>query len=319
VCDNTRSSRFFGHCYTEFDDFGNNEKIEMSTSTDGGQTWGAPRTTAAGDYGTGGQPVVQPNGTVIVPIDDAEEENVLAFRSTDGGASWSAAVKVSPIRFHVDAGGLRSAALPSAAIGRAGRVYVAWQDCRFRAGCSSNDIVLSMSDDGLHWSPVDRVPIDPVSSGADHFIPGLAVDPLTSGAQTRLALTYYYYPSASCTVETCQLDVGTVRSSDDGAHWTAPVQLAGPMSLSWLPETGLGYMVGDYISTSFVNHDPRPFFALAKPPVGGLFNEAIYTIQGHLEQGGGQLQPAQQDNPTSIWPGSVAPTDRAPAAPVTRR
>src|SRR6266480_4587549 len=45
VCDDTASSPFFGHCYTEFDDFGNLNRIQMSTSTNGGTTWGAPKTT----------------------------------------------------------------------------------------------------------------------------------------------------------------------------------------------------------------------------------------------------------------------------------
>src|SRR2546423_1552754 len=57
VCDNTRSSPFFGHCYTEFDDFGHVNAIKMSTSTDGGRTWGAPLDAAAGDHGIGGQPL----------------------------------------------------------------------------------------------------------------------------------------------------------------------------------------------------------------------------------------------------------------------
>jgi BNR repeat-like domain len=277
VCDNTRSSRFFGHCYTEFDD-GVTGLIKMSTSTDGGQTWSAPLETAAHDLGFAGEPVVQPNGTVVVPIDDFNETRILTFRSTDGGASWSAAVTVSPITQHFTAvTTLRTSALLSAAIDAAGRVYVVWQDCRFRAGCTSNDMVVSTSNDGINWSPVRRVPIDPVDSGADHFIPGLAVDPHSSGSRARLALAYYYYPSATCTTATCQLDVGFIQSPDGGVHWGTPTQLAGPMNLGWLPNTSQGVMVGDYISTSFLGGDPKPFFAVAKPPSGGLLNEATYT------------------------------------------
>ena len=90
-----------------------------------------------------------------------------------------------------------------------------------------------------------------MSSGVDHFIPGLAVDPATSGASAHLALTYYFYPNAACTPATCQLDVGYVSSPDGGAHWGAPTQLAGPMSLGDIAATSQGPMVGDYISTSF--------------------------------------------------------------------
>ena len=35
--------------------------------------------------GLGGQPVVQPNGTVIVPVTTGNEIGIRAFRSTDGG------------------------------------------------------------------------------------------------------------------------------------------------------------------------------------------------------------------------------------------
>ena len=68
VCDNTASSPFYGNCYTEFDDSKLVDQIEMSTSTDGGQTWGTAQPTADHAHGIGGQPLVQPNGTVIVPI-----------------------------------------------------------------------------------------------------------------------------------------------------------------------------------------------------------------------------------------------------------
>jgi hypothetical protein len=38
--------------------------------------------------GLDGQYLVQPGGTIIVPIDNANESAVLAFTSTNGGGSW---------------------------------------------------------------------------------------------------------------------------------------------------------------------------------------------------------------------------------------
>jgi BNR repeat protein len=304
TCDNHPSSPFFGHCYTEFDDFAQGDKIEMSTSTDGGKTWGAPQGLPAGDLGRytqlglGGQPVVQPDGTVVVPIDNLISTEVRSFRSTDGGDSWSTTVSVSPISSHVVAGGLRAGPLPSAEVDRAGNVYVVWADCRFRAGCSSNDLVMSKSADGLNWTPPVRIPIDPLDSGADHFIPGLAVNPLTAGPQARLALTYYTYPRADCTVATCELNVGFISSTDGGSTWTSPTKLAGPMGLDWLANTSQGRMVGDYISTSFVNNDAVPFFAEANPPTGGIFDEAIATVPGGLHISQGQVPSAGKKEPT---------------------
>ena len=40
VCDNTATSRFYGHCYSEWDSTDAGDLIQMSTSTDGGITWG---------------------------------------------------------------------------------------------------------------------------------------------------------------------------------------------------------------------------------------------------------------------------------------
>jgi hypothetical protein len=286
VCDNHRSSPFFGHCYTQYDDFGDADRIKMITSTDGGLTWSAPANTAGNDLGLGGQPVVQPDGTVIVPISNLAFTALQAFRSTDGGRTWSTAVPVTSTPLHPVAGGLRASTSPSAEVDGAGKVYAVWADCRLRTGCSANDIVMSTTKDGLNWSPVARVPIDPVDSRADHFIPGLAVDPHSSGAHARLALTYYSYPNANCTVATCELTVGFVSSRDGGRSWSAPTQLAGPMRLDWLADTTQGRMVGDYISTSFVHKRAVPFFAVAGPPSGGRFDEAIATLPGGLRVSG---------------------------------
>src|SRR5436305_3267070 len=280
VCDNTPSSPFYGHCYTEFDNFGQGDLEYMSTSADGGRRWSTPVATAGNDKGLGGQPLVQPNGTVVVPFESLNGKEA-AFRSTDGGASWSRAVTISAARFADVAGPLRTSPLPSAEIDGAGNVYVAWEDCRFRKTCTSNDVVFSKSADGVSWSDPKRVPIDPVTSGADHFIPGLAVDRRTSGAGAHLALTYYFYPDATCTGG-CQLSVGYISSPDGGDHWGDALQLSGPMSLDQIAQTSQGPMVGDYISTSFSGGLATTVFAVGKPPTTAAFDEAMYAPTSRL-------------------------------------
>jgi hypothetical protein len=277
ACDNTPTSPFYGNCYTEFDNFAETDLEYMSTSTDGGQTWSVPVSPVGNPRGLGGQPVVQPNGTVIVPFETING-NIAAFRSTDGGQSWSKAATISRIAFHPVAGGLRTSPLPTAEIDGAGRAYVAWEDCRFRAGCSANDIVFSTSTDGVNWSAVVRVPIDDPAGTVDHFIPGLGVDRSTAGSGAHLALTYYYYPDAACTVATCQLDVGFISSPNGGATWGSPTQLAGPTSLTDIANTSQGRMVGDYISTSFNSSGTAAtVFAVGKPHSGTVFDEAMYS------------------------------------------
>lgn len=276
VCDNGASSPFRGHCYTELDNFGDGDRELMSTSTDGGASWSVPIQTAGHDKGIGGQPLVQPDGTVVVPFESLDGK-ISAFVSNDGGASWTKAVKIAAARAHAVAGGLRTSPLPTAEIAGDGTVYVAWQDCRFRAHCSANDIVFSKSSDGVSWSDVLRIPIDAVDSGADHFIPGLAVDPATAGAGTHLALTYYFYPDTTCTGG-CQLDVGYISSPDGGAHWGDSTQLAGPMGLNQIAQTSQGPMTGDYISTSFSGGRAVTMFAVGHGnPATGKFDEAMYA------------------------------------------
>jgi hypothetical protein len=277
VCDDTATSRFYGNCYTEFDDATFADREQMSTSSDGGQTWGAAQTTADHAHGIGGQPLVQPSGTVIVPVNGFQGRagSVMAFTSTDGGASWSGITIVSLISFHAIAGNIRAGTLPSAEIDGAGTVYVAWPDCHFEAGCAANDIVFSTSSDGVNWTAPARVPADAVGSGVDHFLPGLAVDKATAGSGTHLGLVYYFYPQANCTTATCQLDVGFISSTDGGASWSASQQLAGPMTLTWLPLTSQGYMVGDYMSTSFSSGPAFPALVSASAPSAGTTCGAV--------------------------------------------
>ncbi len=251
ACDNTPTSPFYGNCYTEWDDFGHNNQLHMATSSDGGLTW--TEGTVPHAIVIGGQPVVQPNGTVIVPIDNGFETTIESFVSTNGGGSYSGPFLISHIRFHPEAGNLRSSPLPSAEIDGAGKVYVVWADCRFERSCTANDIVMSTSTNGTSWTPVTRIPIDAIGSGVDHFIPGLAVDKSTSGGTAHLGLTHYFYPSASCSTSTCQLDVGFISSTNGGSSWGTPTMITGPMTLTALPLTTQGFMVGDYISTSFNN------------------------------------------------------------------
>jgi hypothetical protein len=277
ACDNTPTSPHYGHCYTTWDDVNLGDRLLNSTSTDGGLTWGAKKANADNGTGLGGQPLVQPGGKVIVPALSAFANQIIAYNSANGGDSWSTTTVVAGISEHDVAGNLRTLPLPSAEVDAAGKVYVVWQDCRFRSGCSSNDIVMSTSTNGTSWTSPVRIPIDATSSGVDHFIPGLAVDKKSSGDTARLALTYYFYPDASCTQSTCQLMVGFVSSIDGGASWSSPQTLAGPMKLTDLANTSQGVMVGDYISTSFAGAKAVPVYAVAKPKSGSVFDEAMYT------------------------------------------
>ena len=299
ACDTWPNSPYYGNCYVEWDNPNLGDQIFMSTSTDGGLTWSAPATTADQAFGLGGQPLVQPNGTVVVPIEAfGFSDFMAAFTSTDGGASWSALnIITNPIQAHADAGGIRSGPLPSAAVDGAGTVWVVWEDCRFRSNCSTNDLVYSTSIDGVSWSPVTRIPIDDTTSTVDHFIPGIGIDPATSGSGAHIAIHYYYYQQSNCSLSSCRLIVGFISSANGGSTWNAPVTIAGPMQLNWLPNSQNGLMVGDYIATAFTNGVPHGVFAIAAPNSGTTFDEAIYTAQGLSVKALGQQRSSAKDRP----------------------
>ncbi|HEV8603350.1 MAG TPA: sialidase family protein [Gaiellaceae bacterium] len=312
TCDTWSSSPHYGNCYTEWDDNGLGNQIQMSTSTDGGLTWGPVRLPPV-PSGLGGQPVVQPSGTVVVPYNSS---SIRAFRSTDGGNTWTSSVVVASDIEHNPAGGLRGGGLITAEVDASGKVYVVWQDCRFRTSCSSNDIVMTTSTDGVTWSSVQRIPIDPTSSTVDHFIPGIGVDPATSGSTAHLALGYYYYPVSSCSSSTCQLTAGFISSLDGGAIWSAPQRVAGPMTLSWIASTSQGRMVGDYISTSFTaDGKAHPVYSIAKALDGGVFQQRAASATFDVTAPGlSRPVPATQERPAFRPHRSFRPRSRAISA-----
>jgi hypothetical protein len=259
ACDNWSNSPNYGHCYAEVDDSPLGDIVKMFTSTNGGKSW--TQATVPTMHGLGGQPLAQPNGTVIVPF-SGDFSSILSLVSTDGGKTYKGPFTVSSTTDH-GVPFVRTEPLPTAEVDKKGKVYVVWQDCRFESNCATNDMVMSTSTDGKTWSKVVRIPIDKVGSGVDHFIPGLGVDTATGGTSAHLALTYYYFPSEPCTVDTCKMYAGYVSSTDSGAHWTPPTQVLGPLKLTWLPNAG-GRFVGDYVSTSIIGDKAFPVIANAK-------------------------------------------------------
>jgi hypothetical protein len=306
VCDNTSTSAFYGNCYVEADDVTTGDVVYTAVSSDGGSTWGPARQPADAPTGLGGQPLVQPNGTVVVPYLSLGGQ-IRAYTSTNGGASWNSTVAVASVSSSTIGGSLRASTLPSAEVNGAGNVYVAWHDCRFRSGCTSNDIVYSTSSNGTSWGAVTRVPIDATTSSVDHFIPGFGVDRATSGGTTHLGVYYYFYPNANCSASTCQLEVGYVSSTNGGASWSAPQTVAGPMSLSQIASTNQGPMVGDYIATAFSGGKAVSVFAVGRTPTNGqAYDLSMYTVGGLATTGG-----TIQSSSTNVQ--LVPTTERIPA------
>jgi hypothetical protein len=322
VCDNNLlTSTHYGSCYAQWVDFASSNRLKAAYSLNGGVSWTLSNTPPVSVVG--GQPLVLPTGRVVVVFSNFNQSALGSTISNNGGVSFGGLFPVSTIAAADDPGTIRSDPLSSAEVSGDGRIYVVWADCRYRAGCpnpgSTNDLVYKTSTNGVIWSPSPsssapaRIPIDPISSTVDHFIPGVAVDRLSSGASIRVAVAYYFYPNVLCTAATCQLDVGYVASADGGAHWNPAIPLAGPMATSWLPNTTQGRMVGDYISTSFDSNGlAHPVFTLANPsiPTGDCWfdtpscDQALYTPATGLSPTPGGLTPTLGGPPLSGSPGN---------------
>ena len=314
TCDNTPSSPHYGSCYAEFDLASAGDLVMMSVSVNGGRTWRAPKPAADKANGLGGQPLVQPDGRVVVPyLGFGSSEFIGSFVSDNGGASWSAHHVVSAVHMAVDAGGIRNEPLPSAQEDTSGKVYVVWDDCRFRAGCRSNDIVLSTSKNGTAWTPVVRIPLGSVAGAADHMIPGIGVQPGTSGSRAKIAIYYYYYPDNACDLKTCRLDVGYVSSVNGGKTWGTPIQVGGPTLLGRIAPTSIGRMVGDYIGTVIASGRAFALVAVGLPAAGHQeFNEPMTVVtRGEPVTGGPHAV-------QSAVPGTP-PAGHVPVSPVPPR
>jgi BNR repeat-like domain len=265
ACDNGASSPFRGRCYLSYSDI-ESLRLVTQTSTDGGRTWsgrvGSPdnagRRGILGPYAPGPQPVSLPNGTVVIPFYD---DDISVVRSTDGGATFSAATRLTPSLFHNS--DVRSGPFPSVEMGADGTVYMAWANCLLRPGCGGNDIVLSKSADGVTWTAPTKIPL----GSGNHIIDGLAADPLRRG---RVAVAFY-------TETFGRVIARMVWSTNGGATWSRPLLLSPErMALSRIAFAG-GAMVGDYISTSFAGGRAVPVFTLAQSRLRGRFRQATYA------------------------------------------
>jgi hypothetical protein len=279
VCDQHPASPFFGRCYGQWDDGAIAPwPTLMSYSDDGGLTWTQPQGLANQSfYAQGGQPLVQPNGNVIVPLygfNASGVESIYSYRSTDGGASWTDPTTIAPLRYSTTVAQFyRGGSLPSAEIDQTGKVYVAWAGCYFEANCSTDDIVLTTTTDGLTWTPLQRIPLDAIGSNVEHLTAGLAVDSGTAGQRAHLAVTYYYWPNAGCTAAACQVYVGLATSVNAGATWSQHQTVGGPMAVTWWASTDSGYMTGDYISTSIASNRAVTVVPVAQAPSGQHFSQ----------------------------------------------
>ena len=280
VCDNNAASRFAGRCYTVWTDIPTDGSLAMSTSIDGGVTWGAavfPPASSAN--GNGALPLVLPSGTLVVPYRTFGAE-IHSLISIDGGASLGSETVVGSSLAGV-VPGFRVPPLPSGEIDASGRMFLSWHTCAFRGQCGAgifkNDLALSTSTDGVTWTAPRRIPLA-ATEQRNLVLPGLGVDPTASGPAARLGLVYYAFEPPLCGFTECRVRAWYASSSDAGARWSTPVALSSPMQPEWIAQTSQGRMLGDYFSTSYVAGGVAvPVFTAALAPEGTTFHQDLYA------------------------------------------
>jgi hypothetical protein len=260
VCDNAPTSPHRGTCYIAFTDI-RSDRIAVTASNDGGVTWTPPVAASTPPDVVGAQPIVLPDGTLVVAW--LQQNRLVAARSRDGGISFEPAVNISELEFD-GTPGLRAPPLPSIEVGADGRALLVWPDCRFRSGCQGNDVVVSTTTDGVVWTPPARI----TNGGGNYLIPGIAADPRT-GALAVVAVVELQGTSGR---------LGAVLVvARDGIRWAPPRRLdAVTMQSSWLPRAG-GAFLGDYLSASWSGGRPIGVVPLALAPTSSGLRLALYS------------------------------------------
>jgi hypothetical protein len=212
--------------------------IELVRSTDGGATWSAPTVVDNGCFPNedqGSNVAVDGKGNVYVaweqfPASLPTNEIDIA-KSTNGGASFApkstvAVVTIVGSPFGLLQGGFRNNEFPSLAIdlsqGGKGPLYIAWNDGGlkmipdFYGFYNFGDALVSRSDNGgKNWSAPVKVNDDnsntPGEEGADHYLPGIAVD-----NQGSLGVCFY---DRRHDPENFLIDRECANSKDGGRTW----------------------------------------------------------------------------------------------------
>jgi len=186
VADTDPASPYAGNLYLGWSEFTHEtSEIRFSRSTDDGRTWSRPVTISterglghnyATGWAVGFHAAVGPDGTLYAVW--VGGTGIVLAESRDGGGTFEPSRNVLPIStfplFTWEVPDFPWAnGLPSVAVDRRGRLYVAWGDRRE----GNLDLMLASSDDrGRTWTPARRVFDDPPTGRKNQVLSWIGVD-----------------------------------------------------------------------------------------------------------------------------------------------
>jgi hypothetical protein len=262
----------------------------FSKTTDGGQTWSAPKIIYdPGEYNqTIDNEIVAPkaglaagdllDGFTLILTKGGKGGHqraayyVAMIRSTDGGATWTKPTIISPLEV-AEASSLNGQpyrtgdVLPQFTSDPInGRLYVTWQDGRFSSTGQPKVAFSQSTDGGQTWSaPIE---VDQAPAGDEAFTPQIAV-----ASDGTIGVTYYDNENANGANpgNTDEFIVHCHAASADctnPANWAAGgetrLSTTGSFNMLTAPFSESGYFTGDYegLTTSGTTYDP--FFVMAQ-------------------------------------------------------
>ena len=248
----------------------------FAESHDGGATWSPPRPTyeSPGTEAAGHIILVPRDGTLVDVFALATgggeaSAAIVATTSTDGGQTWSQPTPISRRESNSgtdpEKGNLvRAPAIPTAAVGPDGRIFVAWQQVTTP---DAGGVLLAESRDaGKTWTDPRTV----VSEPNQVIVPTLAAT-----ADGTLGLSFYDFRDDKSGDDPLTTEFWFRRSSDGGRTWSE-ARVAAPFDLRTAVDAS-GYMVGDYVGIAALPDGFANAFSMSRPAAQTGPNDVFYA------------------------------------------
>ena len=285
-----------------------NNTLKFSRSTDFGHTWSTPLAMSSGtnQSGIGSDIATDKNGNVYYFWPATNGKTILSRKSTDGGATFAAAVTVAATQdgydFAIPAMETRRAFIYVAADADlsngafANRVYVAWTDTTApESGTPANNharIQIAWSDNGTTWNV--RTPHETADANTvDRFHPWIGV-----GSDGTVHAMYY---DTRQNAARTSVDTYYSKSTDGGNTWSAPVRATSVTS----PHIEDAFQWGDYNGLDVLGSQVIGVFTDNRNEGGGSADSIDVYAAAAPTGGGGCTPPAPPTGVTATVAGQT--------------